>query len=295
MQLTPVYGTDPLITLDGPPGGIAGPAIRQRQRLASIVTTFTDEQWDHPSRCDGWSNRDVIAHLDSTNGFWNFSMAAGLAGEPSQFLSTFDPVATPAQLVAGTAAMSTAEVRDAFLVSTSTLTDRWATLTDDEWTVLAEAPPGHLTMGAVIHHALWDSWIHERDILLPLGLTPDEEADEIAASLRYVAALSPAFSRSRGATDPGVLAIDVHDPSVVALVVATDRVAVTDGRVTDGRVTDGGLTGGRVGGAPDLTLTGNAVELLEALSFRAPLVQPIDSSVAWLVNGLAEVFDLLDG
>ena len=284
MQLTPVYGTHALITLDGPPGAIAAPAIRQRRRLAEIVAAFTDEQWAHPSRCAGWSNRDVIAHLDSTNAFWNFSMAAGLAGEPSQFLATFDPVVTPAQLVAGTAAMSTADVRDAFLASTQSLVERWSALTDAEWTLLAEAPPGHLTMGAVTHHALWDSWIHERDILLPLGITPAEEPDEIAASLRYVAALSPAFTRAHGATDPGVLAVDVSSPDVAALIVATDRVAVTEGLEHSGST--------RV--APDLTLTGDAVELLEALSFRVPLTQPIDPSAAWLVDGLAEVFDLTD-
>ena len=35
--------------------------------------------------------------------------------------------------------------------------------------------------------ASWSTLVHERDILLPLGLTPTEVADETVASLRYAA------------------------------------------------------------------------------------------------------------
>ena len=30
-------------------------------------------------------------------------------------------------------------------------------------------------MRLLASHALWDGWVHERDIALPLGLTPPEE------------------------------------------------------------------------------------------------------------------------
>jgi uncharacterized protein (TIGR03083 family) len=35
----------------------------QRQRTADLFETLTDEQWRHPSLCDGWTVRDVAAHL----------------------------------------------------------------------------------------------------------------------------------------------------------------------------------------------------------------------------------------
>ena len=119
MQLTPRYGAQPVITLDGPPAAIAGPLIRQRRRLATALASFTDEQWSHPSRCAGWSNRDVIVHLDSTNTFWSMSIAAGVHGEPTRFLATFDPVASQAQLVAGSGDVSTGEVPPRFGASTA--------------------------------------------------------------------------------------------------------------------------------------------------------------------------------
>ena len=43
------------------------------QEFAAALAVLDDEQWSHPSRCEGWSSRDVIVHLDSTNAFWAFS------------------------------------------------------------------------------------------------------------------------------------------------------------------------------------------------------------------------------
>ena len=278
MQLNPDYGPAHLITLDGPAAAVAEPAIRQRQRLAAAVTTFTDEQWAHPSRCEGWSNRDVIVHLDSTNSFWAFAITAGVQGAPTQFLATFDPVASPAQLVAGAGERSTQEVLASFAASTAALVDVWSALNDDTWSATAEAPPGHVSVSAVTHHALWDSWVHERDILLPLGLTPAEEADEIDACLRYAAALGPALARNRGDNRRGVLAIGTTRPNVSAVVEIAEQVTV---RVGDGTAP-----------AADLTLTGDSVALLEAFSIRGPFAQPILTEHRWMLGGLAETFDV---
>ena len=85
------------------------------------------------------------------------------------------------------------------MASTEALCRQFETLDDGGWSTLAEAPHGHVTISAMALHALWDSWVHERDILLPLGLAPEHHDDEVAASLRYAAALGPAFALSRGA------------------------------------------------------------------------------------------------
>jgi uncharacterized protein (TIGR03083 family) len=274
MQLTPRYGSDPVITLDGSPADILAPAVRQRQRLAATVASFTDEQWAHPSRCEGWSSRDVIVHLDSTNTFWAFAISAGLRGEPTQFLATFDPVASPAQLVEDSTAVSNAEACDRFVASTGALVNLLTSLDADAWPVLAEAPPGHISIAAVTHHALWDSWVHERDILLPLGLDASVEADEVIACLRYVAALGPSFALNRGETKTGALAVSVTEPEEAFFVKIGEHVSVHTGTST-----------------ADLTLAGDAVELLEALSVRVPLTQSIPADSAWMMRGLTDIFD----
>lgn len=281
MQLAPRYQggsgdhDDPVLALDGPPAAILGPAVRQRRRLAELLAGFTEEQWLHPSRCDGWTNRDVIVHLDSTNGFWAFSIQSGLRGEPTRFLATFDPVTSPAALVSAAAGTTSAEVLDRFAASTNAFVEVLESLTDDDWTRLAEAPPGHISVSALVHHALWDSWVHERDILLPLGIAPTQDAEEIAACLRYGAGLAPAFTLARDPSRRGVLAISTTEPSVDAVISVDGRVTVTTGRDD----------------AADLVLGGDSVELLEALSIRRPLVTTVPEECSWLLAGLADMFD----
>ena len=276
MQLRPRYGDDPVVVLDGDPAAIAEPAIRQRRRFMEELGRLSDEQWAAPSRCEGWSAQDVIVHLDSTNAFWGFSLSAGRKGEPTRFLATFDPVASPAELVAGAGGTPPGAVLEAFAASTGALTTLLESFAADDWTITAEAPPGHVSASAVVHHALWDSWVHERDVLLPLGIRPPEEADEVAACLRYGAALAPGMSLNNGHARTGTLALAATDPDVAVVV-------EDDGRVS--------VRAGEPSGPVDVVLSGDAVELLEALSIRRPLGIDVPAASAWLVDGLAEVFD----
>lgn len=281
MQLTPRYGADPIIVLDGDPADIAGPAIRQRRRFVEVLAGLTEEQWAHQSRCDGWSSRDVIIHLDSANTFWAFSTAQGLAGTPTKFLAAFDPVASPAEMVAAASDLTSAEVLARFTASTEALCAQWESLDTEDWSTIAESPAGHVTVSALAHHALWDSWVHERDILLPLSVEPEHHDDEVVASIRYAAALGPAFTLSIGGDRSGSLAITATAPDMV-ITVEVDRAATVRS----------GTSAGATVGEPDLHLTGNSVDLLEALSTRRPLDQPVPADAAWMLNGLAEVFDL---
>ncbi len=273
MLLTPRYGTNPVITLDGDPGAIGSTAVRQRRRLVETLTALTDEQWTRPSRCSEWSVKDVVAHLSTTNLFWEASIRSGTAGTPTAMLTSFDPVASPAQMVSESA-QSAAEIVEAFASSTESLAACLSSLSPTDWVALAESPPGHVSVSTVVHHALWDSWIHERDILLPLGVVPDEEPDEVIACLRYVAGFTPALALNGGAVESGSFDVSATEPDVSFHVAIDTEVAVTDGS-----------------GSSDFTLTGSAVDVVEALSFRVPMTQVIPPSLDWAFSGLGTVFD----
>ena len=279
MQLNPRYGDDPIITLDGPGASVLAPAARQRRRLAETLASFTADQWAHPTRCEGWTTREVIAHLDSTNSFWAFSITSGLAGEPTRFLTDFDPVTSPPALIASTAELATDDLLARFTASTVALVALLESIDEPGWQTLAEAPPGHLHISAVAHHALWDSWVHERDVLLPLGLPQEVHDDEVAACLRYAASLSPAFALTLAEQRIGRLAVQVAEPTLSFSVEVDGRAAVHDGAPD----------------VADLVLRGDAVQLLEALSLRAPLEQPVPDDAAWLLRGLAVAFDADEG
>src|SRR5689334_10432807 len=191
MRLTPRYDA-PVVQIDVPLGDVAIPLLRQRARLGELLATLDDAQWAAPSRCDAWSVQDVVAHLVGTNQFWTFSITSAAAGTPTRFLADFDPVATPAQLVDAVRSATPAETLDGYNTSNVALAEAVAALDDDGWAALGEAPPGHLPVRTLTLHALWDAWVHERDIVLALGGDPVVARDEVVASLVYAAALGPA-------------------------------------------------------------------------------------------------------
>jgi uncharacterized protein (TIGR03083 family) len=275
VQLTPIYGDEPVMRMESVIDDPATPLLRQRARLANLLAGLDDEQWAARSRCEGWSVQDVIAHLVTTNQFWALSITAGVGGAPTRYLSQFDPVATPAQMVEAVRSWTSAETLDRFWESNDALRVAIEALDDESWSSSAEAPPGHLAVRLVALHALWDSWIHERDVVLPLGLDAVEEADEVAASLAYVAGLGPAFLVAGGSTRTGALEVRATDPDVRIVIEVGPTVIIHDGPCPVGTV----------------TIAGGAVELVEALSFRAPFTAVMDDGDRWLLGSLHTIFD----
>jgi uncharacterized protein (TIGR03083 family) len=276
VQLTPRYEGPAILTIDGPSGEIGVPLARQRRRMETMLAELTDEQWATGSRCDGWAVRDVVAHLIGVNSFWHVSLVSGLRGAPTRFVAGFDPAASPPQMVAAMGPLSGAQLLEQFIATNDALLGASDALDDDGWRATAEAPPGHVSIRVMAQHALWDSWVHERDIAIPLGLACAVEPDEVGACLQYAAAISPALGLGLGHVTAGSYAVSAREPEVrfvldvgVSVSLAADASAADD--------------------VP--CLCGDAVELIEALSLRAPM--PASTPPQWtaLVNGLQAAFD----
>ncbi len=277
MQLTPRYDDAPVLRIDG--SGLADPAallLGQRRRLAGLLADLPAERWAEQSRCDAWAVRDVVAHLVDVDRFWTFSIGAGRAGSPSTFLATFDPVTSPPALVAAHAEAAPADLLAAFSEGIDGLAAALDGVDGDGWDVLAEAPPGHIPLRALVLHALWDGWVHERDVALPLGLEPVEDADEVAASLLYAAALGPAFAACGGETREGTLVVRATDGDACAVVSVGRSVSASLGGATP---------------ADAVVVEGPAVPLVEALSLRAPFPSPVPEAGRWALGTLDVVFD----
>ncbi len=98
-------------------------------------------------------------------------------------------------------------------------------LTGDAAAAPAEAPPGQVPAYVAVNHFLFDSWVHERDLLLPANEVPFTEPSEAAMVASYVVALAGIA----GAVD------DVPLPAQVLRIhlIDLDRdllIAVDDGR-----------------------------------------------------------------
>jgi uncharacterized protein (TIGR03083 family) len=274
MRVSPRYDGAPIISIAGRPDDQLAPVLRQRGRLQAMLVDLGDDDWSSASRCDGWTVQDVVAHLVGVNFFWHASVRAGLGGTPTRVLAGFDPATTPASMVAAMRELAPSEILDQFVTSNEAFLGVLTELDDTGWTTLAESPAGHVPIRLVAHHALWDCWIHERDIALPLGLTPPAEPDEVGSSLRYAAAVSPALAIGNGRALAGRFAVEATDPTLCCLLSVGDSVAVQDGNAAPG--------------VP--CLRGDAVTLVEALSIRAPLPPSAPPEWLGLLEGLATAF-----
>src|ERR1700681_3401906 len=161
MKLSPRYDGPTILSFDGPADDQRAPVIRQRRRMEALLVDLNEDEWRSESRCDGWTVQDVVAHVVGVNTFWEASMRAGLDGAATRVLASFDPVAHPALMVDAMRTCSPREVFDQFVASNNAFLEAVATLDEHGWSTLAETPAGHVPIRLLVHHALWDAWVHE--------------------------------------------------------------------------------------------------------------------------------------
>jgi uncharacterized protein (TIGR03083 family) len=274
MRIAPRYEGPTILTIAGE-GDVGTLFVRQRRRLEAIFASLGDDDWRAPTRCENWSVQDIGTHLNDVNGFFRSAISAGLAGTPTRVLEGFDPKATPAAMVDAVSTKAPTETLADLVQSDDALCELVAALDDQQWSTIAEGPPGLVPIRLLVHHALWDSWIHERDVGLPLGLAVAEEHDEVLACLRYVAGFGPAVALALGKAKPAVMVFETTDPDGCVAVEVTDRVVVHDQPPADAAV----------------VLHGSAVNIVEALSVRRPLTDCVPADHRWLVDTLAMVFE----
>ena len=275
MKLFPHYGTPPIISIEGAPDSQLAPSVRQRRRFEKLLASLDNDQWAASTRCEGWDVADVVAHLISVNVFWKVSIERGLAGNPTRYLEDFDPAVTPSQLVANVRGTSPRDLFDQLVASNNDLLDLVESLDDSGWAQSAECPVGHLPVRLILQHGLWDGWIHERDVALPLGLPVTVEPDEVISSLVYVSALSPAIALIRGDSLRGEFTLTTDSPPSNWRIDVAKQVEVRQSEAAFATP----------------SLQGAAEDLAEALSLWSPL--PSGTPEVWrrlLAGGLSVAF-----
>ena len=254
------YAHDRHLVLDGL-GDAVVPFRRHRARFVEALRELDDERWAATTRCDAWDAKDVVNHLVSADGFWALTLQGRHNPEPTTFLRGFDPTASPEAIIAPSRAQPVRAALEAFEASTAQLTEALAGVGEDEWTSVSESPFGHVPVRVIAAHSFWDSWLHERDVLLPLGITPPVEDDELT--------IAAAFTLFVGGAQGGVLDDDAPvGDGPTAPIEAVLRFGDLPGRSfrlavdRDVRVT--------VEPTDDAVDAGSAVELVEAVTGRAP-------------------------
>ena len=159
---------------------------RHRRRLVAALEALTDEQWRTTTRCTNWDARGVVSHLVTVDGFWTGSMRGVLTrAEPTSFIRGFDPSTGTDAFVEPLLALPTDAILETFVDGNEAFVATVETFADDDWDGVGESPVGHVSARMLLAHAYWDSWLHERDILRPLGLAPPVERDDLLAATSY--------------------------------------------------------------------------------------------------------------
>lgn len=166
----------------------AAEAIRShRSRLLAEVQSFTPDDWAAQSRCSEWSVQDVVRHLVHLNTVQLDAVAAARAGEKFGFFSTFNPKQTPLEHLAAQGPDPVEATRAAYAETTQRLIAVADELAAEDADLLVASPVGRQPWHRSLLHGLFDSAVHERDVLVPLGRAPEPAppAAEVTAIAAY--------------------------------------------------------------------------------------------------------------
>lgn len=283
MRLNPHYGDESFISFENLDFDPIELMNAQRSRFAEQLGKLSTEQLQSPSRCAGWTNLDVLTHLNSTNLFWEVSTKKGASGSPTKFLATFDPVESPAQMVRDAPAGEPGETVSAFANSNATLAEVTRPLRDVQWNLVVESPVGHVSLAAMALHALWDSFVHERDVMVPLGCAVSAPDDELQAVLTYAVALSPAYGLQQGFGGDLDVVVLGSGPDIGLLVSVGSRVVVGPWWKPQDRPSS----------SRRVEVRGETLDLIEGLSRRSDIAHNLSTQDRWVVDSLGYVFDQL--
>lgn len=162
-------GFDPYDALDAE-------AARIDTLLRAMAAGDLDDVWDRPSRCEGWTVRDVVAHLAATEEYHH----ACLDGQVQQFIAD--------GLAAGYTSLDDFNQGgiDAWRdMPIAELVDEWAVADAETRRRLREGDGGDIDSTVGPYPLRWQAFhvamelaTHADDIALPV--TPDEAADRLA-------------------------------------------------------------------------------------------------------------------
>jgi uncharacterized protein (TIGR03083 family) len=166
--------------------------------LDAVAASLTAEQWAAQSLCPDWTARGVLVHATTIEQVlvgWKPGSEAPFAGiapvhaelnalEPGGLLERFRSVV----------AERTAEL---------------GAMSDDDFATPGVTPVGPGTYGRFMAIRVFDNWVHERDIRVPLGIPGDDSGpaaemslDEVEMSLGYIVGKKIGLGDGKGMRSP---------------------------------------------------------------------------------------------
>jgi uncharacterized protein (TIGR03083 family) len=162
----------------------------QRSRFIATLRSFGPSEWAAASRCTLWSVHDIARHVADVA---ELNIGRLTRGSLDRFTrhGPFQHQATPLKWLEDTARQQPQETLEI-------LTRRF----DEEYGCFARrieesdqtflpgimGRPNHWSVRSL--HVYWDAWMHERDIVIPLGIEVRSSADELRLMAAYTLQLA---------------------------------------------------------------------------------------------------------
>lgn len=195
--------------------------------LGRLVDGLTAEQWKVQSLCPAWTVQGVLVHVTTIEealigwrpgGDHPFAAMGAIAAE----LGTL----SPDQLVARYHAAVAARLAEL------------AEMSDEEFDAPSFTPVGQATYGRFMAIRVFDTWVHERDISVPLGIelqhggpAAEMSVDEVEGSIGYI------VGKKIGLTEGKSIAFEVTGATPRRIMVKVDGRATRVSELADPTVT----------------------------------------------------------
>ena len=156
----------------------------QRRRFVSVLNGFGPEDWAAPTRCAEWSAHDVVRHLCDCNAIGK-AFVTGTDDRTLDITAGFDPRITPRGWLTASAGEPPGATLARFLASTDELLALARARLAQSWRFDVHLPYGPVDWTVAALHGFWDSWLHERDVLLARGTDHPTSGDATGFAAAY--------------------------------------------------------------------------------------------------------------
>jgi fatty-acyl-CoA synthase len=237
----------------------------QRRRFVTVLRGFGPDDWAAPTRCAEWSAHHVVRHLADCTAIM---LVSGPGDGTLDLAEGFDPRTTPRAWLAASDTETSGASLDRLVATTDKLLFAARDRLRHGSRFDVRLPFGPMDWTVRLLHGFWDSWVHERDLLLAQGADHVTDGDATAYAAGYGVFIAAAVAPMLG------------DP-----VRATLRLGGDGGGTFD------------VGGGDSVTLTvdraatagPSAAEVADALAGRSP-----DAAVGDVPAGLLRMAEFFN-
>jgi uncharacterized protein (TIGR03083 family) len=154
----------------------------QRRRFVAVLQGFGPNDWAAPTRCADWSAHDVVRHLCDGNAI---AAAAGPGDRTLDITASFDPRITPRGWLAASADEPPGATLTRFVATTEQVLALLRARLAQNRRFDIRLPYGPMDWTVLVLHGFWDSWLHERDVLLARGTDHPTDGDATVYTAAY--------------------------------------------------------------------------------------------------------------